>query len=246
MSEAPSWLTEENISTATKVANNPAMQKAAKAAAKNPAVQKAVMAQVEKEAPGWASDAAQSDMESGKKPEKGSKSPPPPPPLASATPPKPLMNTDMSDLDPEVLRQMQRYHLALRLLYMGAAVFLSTAAALSIANQSDLGLIFFAFYVLFFSAILCCFEVALTMVSRMIAVNFGFLYTLTGRIVFVILLGFMAFLVSTIGKVAMGVLYGVCLFQIYIMYKFPRFEEYLRKKHYFEGRQAERAQGRTR
>lgn len=162
MSEAPSWLTEENISTATKVANNPAVQKAAKAAAKNPAVQKAAMAHVEKEAPGWASDAAQSDMESGKKPEKGSKSPPPPPPLASPTPPKPLMNTDMSDLDPEVLRQMQRYHLALRLLYMGSAVFLSTAAALSIANQSDLGLIFFAFYVLFFSAILCCFEVALT------------------------------------------------------------------------------------
>jgi len=82
------------------------------------------------------------------------------------------------------------------------------------------------------------------MVSRMIAVNFGFLYTLTGRIVFVILLGFMAFLVSTIGKVAMGVLYGVCLFQCFIMYKFPRFEEYLRKKHYYEGRQAERAQGR--
>lgn len=159
MSEAPSWLTEENISTATKIASNPAAQKAAKAAAKNPAVQKAAMAQVEKEAPGWA-DSTQSDMEKGKKPEKAPKTPPPPPP--SATPPKALMNTDMSDLDPEVLKQMQRYHLILRLSYMGAAVFLSTAAALSISNQSDLGLIFFAFYVLFFSAILCCFEVALS------------------------------------------------------------------------------------
>lgn len=84
----------------------------------------------------------------------------------------------------------------------------------------------------------------LQMISRMIAVNFGFLYTLPGRIVFVILLGFMAFLLSVIGKVAMGVLYAVCLFHCFVMWKFPRFEEYLRKKHYFEGRQAEAAKGR--
>lgn len=73
----------------------------------------------------------------------------------------------------------------------------------------------------------------------MIAVNFGFMYTRSGRIIFCILLGFMAFLLSLIGKIAMAVLYSVVLVHIYIMYKFPRFEEYLRKKHYFEGRQAE-------
>jgi hypothetical protein len=40
------------------------------------------------------------------------------------------------------------------------------------------------------------------------------------------------------GKVAMGALYAAGLFHAFIMYKFPRFEEYLRKKHYFEGRNA--------
>ncbi len=64
-----------------------------------------------------------------------------------------------------------------------------------------------------------------------------------GRLIFVILLGFMAFLLSVLGKIAMAVLYAVMLFQIYVMYKFPRFEEYLRKKHYFEGRQAENVKG---
>ena len=75
-------------------------------------------------------------------------------------------------------------------------------------------------------------------ISRMIAVNFGFMYTLSGRFIFLILVGFMAFLLSLFGKIAMGVLYGVALFHAYVMYKFPRFEEYLRKKHYFEGRLA--------
>lgn len=165
MSEAPSWLTEENISTATKVTNNPAAQKAAKAAAKSPAVQKAAKAQIEKEAPGWTTDDVHADLESGKKSsdKKSAKTPPPPSPATSA--PKPHINTDMSDLDPDVLKQMQRYHLMLRLAYMGDAVFLCTAAALSLTGQSDLGLVFFAFYVFFFSAILCCFEVALTVRS---------------------------------------------------------------------------------
>ncbi len=69
------------------------------------------------------------------------------------------------------------------------------------------------------------------------------MYTLWGRIIFIILLGFMAFLLSVLGKVAMGVLYGVMLFHMYVMFKFPRFEEYLRKKHYFEGRKAEALRG---
>mmetsp|Transcript_70948 Transcript_70948/g.139343 ORF Transcript_70948/g.139343 Transcript_70948/m.139343 type:complete len:242 (+) Transcript_70948:78-803(+) len=236
MSEAPSWLTEENISTATKVVNNPAAQKAAK----NPAVQKAAksaaQSQLNKEAPGWTSEDIHSDMEKGKA---GSPPPPPPKSAPAAAAPKTPINTDMSDVDPETMKNMQRHHLALRVLYIGAAVFLSTAAALSLQSQNDLGLIFFAFYVLFFSAIICCFEVALTAIARLIAVNFGFMYTLWGRLTFIILLGFMSFLLSVLGKVAMGALYGVMLFQIYVMWKFPRFEEYLRKKHYFEGRQAE-------
>lgn len=67
------------------------------------------------------------------------------------------------------------------------------------------------------------------------------MYTRPGRIIFCILLGFMAFLLSLIGKIAMACLYAVVLIHIYVMFKFPRFEEYLRKKHYFEGRQAELA-----
>lgn len=82
------------------------------------------------------------------------------------------------------------------------------------------------------------------MVARTIAVNFGFMYTLSGRLIFLLFVGFMVFSLGTIGIVAMCVLYAVGLFHAYIMWKFPRFEEYLRKKHFFEGRQAATAAGR--
>lgn len=74
------------------------------------------------------------------------------------------------------------------------------------------------------------------MIAQSIAVNFGFMYTLAGRLIFLLFVGFMVFSLSTIGIVAMCALYVVGIFHAYIMYKFPRFEEYLRKKHYFEGK----------
>jgi hypothetical protein len=48
----------------------------------------------------------------------------------------------------------------------------------------------------------------------------------------------MSFSLNLFGQISMGILYAVLLFHIYIMFKFPRFEEYLRKKHYYEGRNA--------
>lgn len=62
------------------------------------------------------------------------------------------------------------------------------------------------------------------------------MYTLSGRGTFLLFVGFMVYSLSLMGKFAMGALYAVGLLHLYIMYRFPRFEEYLRKKHYFEGR----------
>lgn len=142
MSDVPSWLTEENINTASSgakvVANNPAAAKAAVNAA--------------------------------------SRIPPPPPtaPKSPPPPPSPATNNDVESgyqqntpsaseftIEESVLKEMQNWHLALRICYMGAAVFMSAAAALSLPGQKDVGLAFFAIYVFFFSALICCFECAL-------------------------------------------------------------------------------------
>mmetsp|Transcript_9862 Transcript_9862/g.14697 ORF Transcript_9862/g.14697 Transcript_9862/m.14697 type:complete len:242 (+) Transcript_9862:114-839(+) len=235
MSDAPSWLTDENIDTAVKVAKNPVAQKAAKKIVENPVVQKAVI----------------------KEATKAVNSPPPPPPPASdapqwATTTKVLEATDVeatggnennqvvSDfpIEEETLKEMQKWHIALRLSYIISAILMGVMAGLSLVSQKDLGLIFFAFYVIFFSLLLCCFEVALSFISRWIAVNFGFLYTLAGRLTFILFVGFMSYSLGLYGLIAMCVLYTATAFHLLVMYKFPRFEEYLRKKHYYEGRRS--------
>lgn len=138
MSEVPSWLNEENISTGVKVAQNPAAQKAASAAAKHvppPPPPKA--------STGYVPPSPAHDVESHS----------PPPPSAPANDP-----SSEFVIEEATLKQMQNWHLALRICYMGAAIFMAVAAVLSLQTQKNLGLIFFALYVLFFSAMICCFE----------------------------------------------------------------------------------------
>lgn len=217
MSDAPSWLTEESVSTAQQVASDPKAQKAAKAVAKTAS---------KTSAPSTSSG----DLESGK---------------ASASSRSVSSNSAAASsefiIEAEVLVDMQRWHLALRICYMVAAILMAVFAGLALQDNADIGKAFFAFYVLFFCTLICCFEFALQTIAKWIAINFGFMYTLAGRTIFLVLVGIMSFSISSLGIFAMCLLYAVGLFHIYIMFRFPRFEEYLRKKHYFEGRQASMA-----
>lgn len=180
MSEAPSWLTEENISTAAKVTQNPAAQKAAVKVAKNKEVQKAVKAEVNKSAssnaPTWATSnegtyTPPGDVESNNN---------------SARQPSTASDNNRSSdfvIEEQVLKDMQRWHLALRILYMSAAILMAAAAVLAFENaNSNIGVAFFAIYTIFFAVMICCFEFAL---------NVGFvlyLYSMINLSVFRLLL----------------------------------------------------------
>lgn len=134
MADVPSWLNEENISAAGKVATaNPVATKAvASRLAPPPPPTKA-------ESSSMFADTNTADVETGRS--------------ASTTNP-----SSEFIIEEETLKAMQKWHLALRVTYMGASIFMAAAAAISLSNQKDLGLIFFALYVLFFSAMICCFE----------------------------------------------------------------------------------------
>lgn len=151
MSEVPSWLNEENINAGVKVAQNPAAQKAAVAAAKHV--------------------------------------PPPPPPKASSSYVPPNASNDLESapaptsapandpssefvIEEATLKAMQNWHLALRLCYMAASSFMAIAAGLSLQSQKNLGLIFFALYVLFFSTMIWCFEFNLQVIPYISPVSF--------------------------------------------------------------------------
>ena len=133
---------------------------------------------------------------------------------------------------------MGKYHLVLRILYGLVATLMAIAAALSLQNQTNIGKGFFAVYTMIFCLLICCFELGLSAIARTLAVNFGFLYTLHGRIIFILFLGFMAYGLSLFGIISMCCLYAVLVFHLYIMYRFPKFEEYLRRKHYYEGKRS--------
>ena len=137
MSDVPSWLQEEEtINTAKKVTNNPVARNAAINAASNPAVQQAVV--------------------------KSMTAPPPPPPKHDIESGARSSEASEFVIEEDTLKQMRNYHLGLRIGYIGAAIFLAAAAALALINQSDIGIVFFAFYVFFFACLLCCFEFALS------------------------------------------------------------------------------------
>lgn len=58
--------------------------------------------------------------------------------------------------------------------------------------------------------------------AKLIAVNFGFMYTMVGRMVFLLFVGFMSFSLKLFGQLAMAILYLVFCFHIFVYVKYPR------------------------
>ena len=83
-----------------------------------------------------------------------------------------------------------------------------------------------ACYVVVFSCLLCCFETKLKMVSKVIATNFGFMYSAKARVAYMIMVGTILF--SFNGFLAFVValaMVGNAGFNAYIIFKHPTFEE---------------------
>lgn len=207
MAETPSWLSEE---TATAVASNPTAQKAAKAAAK---------VVIEEEAKKYGINPS-NDVESGNS---GN---------ANATDPA---SAEALGVTPEVLKKIQMWGLILRVSYMCASILMAAAAALTIQN-AGLSVIFIALYVFFFAIIICCFEVALNVIALWIAQNFGFMYTLLGRMLFIIFVASLCYNLKLFGKIVMGILLAIVVLNIGIIVVFPKYEAWLRAKHFNVGK----------
>lgn len=179
MASKPSWLDDEDnqeavAGAAAKVAQNPVAQKAASKIANDPGVQSAVKSAAKdaaKEAifgasskpaeetpsnyPSWTSDTPSAtatpvatpvkDIESGR---------------ASTT--STSEESKEFTMDAELLLNMQRWHLALRICYMIAAILLAASGVYALMQvYPPIETVFFAIYVIFFATVLCCFEVAI-------------------------------------------------------------------------------------
>ena len=162
MSAKPSWLEDEDnraaaVSGAKAIAKNPIAQKVAS----DPQVHKAVAQSVansvsESNQPSWATyyeppavpGVPIADVENQRR-------------QASTASQIQAPEGETFECDPETLKQMQNWHLALRIAYMIAAIIMAAAAGVILTKTPNVGQAFFAIYVLFFSLMIFCFEVGL-------------------------------------------------------------------------------------
>lgn len=103
------------------------------------------------------------------------------------------------------------------------------AAILSLLTTSDLTTGVLACYVIVFACLLCCFETHLKQVSKVIAVNFGFLYSAKSRCVFILFVGIILFSFSLFAKIIGSCMIANSAFNLYIIVRFPEFEDAQRK-----------------
>jgi hypothetical protein len=201
-------LVDESAATtvATAAASNPTVQKAAKAA---------VVAAVEEESSNYFAPKPSGDLEAPLNPTGDSAEQP----------------EDDLQISPEELGQLEKWNLILRVSYMAMSILMAAGSFLSL-DDSSLGTVFVALYVFAFAVIICCFELALKGIAFYIAENFGFLYTKSGRLLFMVFVAVMCFDLGTIGKVSMALLLLLVCVNIYVFLALPNYEAWLRKKHF--------------
>lgn len=82
-----------------------------------------------------------------------------------------------------------------------------------------------ACYVVVFSCLICCFETHMKLISKMIALNFGFMYSAKSRSAFMIFVGTILFSFSLFGKIVGCLMLANAAFNIFVLIKFKGYEE---------------------
>jgi uncharacterized membrane protein YgaE (UPF0421/DUF939 family) len=108
------------------------------------------------------------------------------------------------------------------------SVGMGAAAGLNLSS-TDVSTAVIACYVMAFSCLICCYETHLKQVHMTIAVNFGFLYNAKGRIVFLAFVGMLLFNLGLIGIIVGSAMVANLAAHVYILFRYPEFEEYQRK-----------------
>jgi hypothetical protein len=147
------------------------------------------------------------------------------------------LSAEALGVSPEQLKKIQMWGLILRVSYICASILMAAAAALALEG-AGLSVVFIALYVFFFAIIICCFEVALNVIAIWIAQNFGFLYTLLGRLLFIVFIASLCYNLKLFGQIVMGILIALVVLNIGVIIMFPKYEAWLRAKHFASGKKS--------
>eukprot|EP01033_Poteriospumella_lacustris_P017140 gene17138-12262_t len=108
-------------------------------------------------------------------------------------------------------------------LVLSILMILTSLLAMLTTQSATTGVL--ACYVIVFSCLLCCFETHLKQVSKFIALNFGFMYSAKSRSFFMLFVGTILFSFSLFGKVIGLCMIGNALFNVFILFRYPQYED---------------------
>lgn len=136
------------------------------------------------------------------------------------------------DCDPAELEEMKKWAAKLRITNIVVCTLLMLSSFFSLGSN-DLTLVFIAIYVFFFSMLLCCYELGLQAIAKVIVENFGFVYNTIPRRIFVVLVAILCYELGLIGKISMGILLASECVHAYVLFKHPKFNYFMKLKHFY-------------
>lgn len=124
----------------------------------------------------------------------------------------------------EASSEVPRMILYTRIINLVLSVCMITVSLLALLTTQSATTGVLACYLTVFACLLCCFETHLKQVSKIIALNFGFMYSARARSVFMLFLGSILFSFSLFGKIVAVCMIANALFNMYILFKYPEYE----------------------
>jgi predicted membrane protein len=106
-------------------------------------------------------------------------------------------------------------------------MIISSVLTLMTTTEATTGVL--ACYVVVLSCLLCCYETHLKQVSKLIALNFGFLYSAKSRSLFMLFVGTILFSFSLFGKIIGAAMLINAGFNMYVVIKHPQYEDVQRR-----------------
>eukprot|EP01041_Mallomonas_annulata_P009539 gene9539-19833_t len=138
-------------------------------------------------------------------------------------------------LHPDEVKKIQRWNMVMRFLNLVATTLMSAAAVkiMFLTTGTDVATGFIAVYVFFFAIVLFFFECAFPGTGKFITQNFGFMYSIGGRTIFLCLVAGMCARLDVLGYVSIGLIALTWIVFVAVRCKHPKYEEFVRRRHYY-------------
>lgn len=148
---------------------------------------------------------------------------------------KQIKDGSVLDVTEDELKQLKKYALYMKWSMIVIATLLMAVSWYNFlsTSSSSFATTFLAAYLFFFAIMICCFECAFRQAALIIVQNFGFMYSMWGRWVFLSFVAILSYQISTFGKVMFGMLVLYAFATAFVYYKHPQYGKYLRTLHFF-------------